>query len=137
MSFWDDAWNEIKSAVKKQAQVHESMSEFPIATLPAAAGAAAGAVGSAEPTAKLKHPAAPSPTPGQAFFDQLSQSPAVAPGEALKQSAQAVVGAGPLAGQYRTVVIWGIIIVVGLIGVWGLLAPGGGVALIERKVAGR
>lgn len=126
MSVWGEVWDQVKAAAVAAANA--------VATAGAAAGAAAGASPSPEPTAKLKHPTAPNETPGQAALRQLQAGPAVAPGEAIKESAQAVVGAGPLAGSYRTVVVWAIIIVIALIGVWGLIAPGGGVALIERKI---
>lgn len=129
MSFWGEAWDQVKAAVMASANA--------VATAGAAAGAAAGASPSPEPGPKMVHPTTPNETPGQAALRQLRAGPAVAPGEAIKESAQAVVGAGPLAGSYRTVVVWAIIIAIALIGMWGLIAPGGGVALIERKVTRR
>lgn len=116
MSFWGNVWREVKT-IAGQAAVG-------LATASSAAGAAAGATSTA--------PGAP--TPWQSAVEQTAKGPAVAPGEAIKQSAQAVVGAGPLAPSFRTPVVWVIIIAVALIGVWGLIAPGGGVALIQRKI---
>lgn len=129
MSFWGEAWDQVKAAVMASANA--------VATAGAAAGAAAGASPSPEPGPKMVHPTTPNETPGQAALRQLRAGPAVAPGEAIKESAQAVVGAGPLAGSFRTPVVWAIIIAIALIGMWGLIAPGGGVTLIERKVTGR
>lgn len=127
MSVWGEIWDAVKAAAMAPANA--------VATGSAAVGAAAGTSPSPAPGPKMVHPTTSNETPGQAALRQLQAGPAVAPGEALKESAQAVVGAGPLAGSYRTVVVWAIIIVIALIGVWGLIAPGGGVALIERKIA--
>jgi len=85
----------------------------------AAAGAATGTQGS----------------PGQkaaAALEQLGKPAPVAPGEAVKEAALSAAGLGPIAGNLRTFWIWVLIALVGLIGLWGLVAPGGGVAVIER-----
>lgn len=129
MSFWGDAWDVIRGAAVSAGNA--------VATAGAVAGAAAGASPSPAPGPKMRNPTPANPSPGQAALNQLQQGPAVAPGEAIKQSAQAVIGAGPLADAYKTPVVWAIIIVIGIVGVWGLIAPGGGVALIERRVRGR
>lgn len=129
MSVWSEAWDAIKAAVMAPANA--------VATGSAAAGAAAGTSPLPAPGPKMVHSTAPNETPGQAALRQLQAGPAVAPGEAIKQSAQGIVGAGPWAGSFRTPVVWAIIIVIALIGIWGLIAPGGGVALIERRMAGR
>lgn len=126
MSVLGEIWDGIKAAVTAPGNA--------MAAGAAAAGAAAGAAPSPAPGPKMVNPPPANPSPGQAALSQLQQGPAVAPGEAIKQSAQGVVGAGPLAGSFRTPVVWAIIIVIALIGVWGLIAPGGGVALIERKI---
>lgn len=133
MSFWSDVW---QSFVEYNREKLQGLENIP-AEVGSVAGAAAGASPSPAPGPKMRNPTVPNETPGQAALRQLKAGPAVAPGEAIKQSAQAVVGAGPLAGSYRTVVVWAIIIVIVLIGVWGLIAPGGGVALIERKISKR
>lgn len=142
MSVWSDILRAIESGmagspVEITPQTGAAAVEFPTATLPASAGAAAGAIPSVKPGPKLLHPAAPSPSPGQAALNQIEQGPAVQPAEAIGQTAKAIVGVGPLAGSFRTPVVWAIIIVIALIGVWGLIAPGGGVAIVQRAIGGR
>lgn len=129
MSFWGEIWDDFKSGAIAAANA--------VATGSAAVGAAAGTSPSPAPGPKMRNPTAPNETPGQAALRQLKAGPAVDPGEAVKQSAQGIIGAGPLAGSFRTPVVWAIIIAIALIGMWGLIAPGGGVALIERKATGR
>ena len=92
------------------------------------AGEAAGRAGAAAGTA------AGGGTP-QDIIGAITHPAPVAPGEALKQTEQGFMGQGP-AAFLRQYGVWAIIVLVGLIGLWGLIAPGGGVAVIERARKG-
>jgi hypothetical protein len=132
MSFWGDFWQGVARDLSAGVVGGPGIGEG-AARGGAAAGAYTGAEGKpALPTPRLPHPAAPAPAPGQQAVDALLHPAPIAPGEAITQTAQSALGLGPLAGNLRNFWVWLIIVLVGLLGVWGLLAPGGGVAVIER-----
>lgn len=64
-----------------------------------------------------------------AAHEKAVGQPYAAPAEAAKGLVPSLFSPG---GDLRTVAVWVVIVLVGLIGLWGLLAPGGGVAVIER-----
>lgn len=100
-------------------QINTSWFANQAATAGAAAGTAAGTQGSVEDKAA-------------AALKQAGAPPPVAPSAAIGQVAQSAVGAGPLAGNLRSFWVYLLLAAVALIGVWGLVSPGGGVAIIDR-----
>jgi hypothetical protein len=71
--------------------------------------------------------------------DEVDRAKKVMQGAAHSMDSGPAVPARDLLSQYfsvqgnlRNAAIWIVIVLVGLIGVWGLIAPGGGVAVIER-----
>jgi hypothetical protein len=110
-----------------------------LVTEPAIAGTYYGTMGGTTPPP----PAGPKAGPGVRAASGPADEGGV--GKYIAKEAAGSIAKGPalspgeLAGQYfapggsmRTTVVWVIIILAGLIGVWGLIAPGGGVAIIER-----
>lgn len=114
MSFWSDLQDALRTAGPAKYQGPAEAS----GRVGAAAGTAAGGGTPQDIIGAITHPAP------------------VAPGEAIKQTAQGLAGGGGPAGFLRQYGVWAIIVVVGLIGLWGLIAPGGGVAIIERARKG-
>lgn len=103
----------------------------------AAAGATAGSIeeeraAAREAGSRVSRPAAGVPDAGTAILDALHNPAPVAPGAAINQTVQGLAGGGGPMGYLRTYGVWVLIALVGLVGLWGLIAPGGGVALIER-----
>jgi hypothetical protein len=113
--FFDSIFGSYVGALKRR----DAAQAEGVARSGAAAGAATGTQGSV--IDKLK-----------AAGEQIAKPAPVPAGEAMKQTALSAVGLGPIAGDLRSFWVWAIIVIVGLIGVWGLIAPGGGVAVIER-----
>ena len=127
---WKEFWDDLAAAA---AGALHAIPES-IGRVGAAAGAYEGASEGvhALPTPRLKHPAAQPEAPAQQAIDALQHPAPVAPGAAVQQTVESAVGLGPIAGNLRNFWVWVIIALVGLIGLWGLLAPGGGVAVIEK-----
>lgn len=81
---------------------------------------------------KVPRPSAGLPDAGTAILDALRNPAPVPPGAAINQTVQGITGGGGPLGYLREYGVWILIALVGLVGLWGLIAPGGGVALIER-----
>lgn len=89
--------------------------------------AAAGEAGS-----RVPRPSAGLPDPGTAILDALHNPAPVAPGAAINQTVQGITGGGGPLGYLREYGVWVLIALVGLVGLWGLISPGGGVAIIQK-----
>lgn len=105
--------------------------------LGAAGGAMEGSIEEEGQAAKQQGSAVPRPSaglpdPGTAILNQLHSPPPVAPSAAIGQTVQGVTGGGGPMSYLQEYGVWVLIALVGLVGLWGLISPGGGVALIER-----
>lgn len=103
----------------------------------AAAGAMEGSIeeertAASEAGSRVPRPSAGVPDAGTAILDALRSPAPVAPGAAINQTVQGLTGGGGPMGYLRAYGVWVLIALVGLVGLWGLIAPGGGVAIIER-----
>ena len=108
-----------------------------IGRLGAAGGAMEGSIEEEGQAAKqqgsrVPRPAAGIPDAAHSILDALGKPAPVAPGTAIGQTVQGLTGGGGPAGFLREYGVWAIVVVVALIGVWGLIAPGGGVAILQR-----
>jgi hypothetical protein len=89
------------------------------------AGAAAGTYAGTQGDIQTKYDAA---------AKQIGLPPPVKPSQAIAETAKGAIGAQGPEGFLHEYWVWAVIVIVGIIGLWGLVAPGGGVAIIERKI---
>lgn len=105
----------------------------------AAAGATEGSIGEEgqagrEQGSRVSRPSAGLPDAGTAILDQLKQPTPVSPGAAVEQTVQGIAGGGGPLAYLNQYAIWVLIALVGLVGLWGLVSPGGGVAVVARHL---
>ena len=81
---------------------------------------------------RVPRPSAGLPDPGTAILDALHNPAPVSPGAAINQTVQGITGGGGPLAYLREYGVWVLIALVGLVGLWGLISPGGGVAIIQR-----
>lgn len=76
----------------------------------------------------------PTAVPSQS---QASAEAGAHPLSAPIDTVKSALGAGDPNAPIRHAFVWVIIALVAVIGVWGLVSPGGGIAVVERAVTGR